>query len=85
MVLENIYARVRGRIQGNGSQRDNIVFVFKGDRKEGKRTAGMHEGAGGTRDVGFETATSQQTVPSSVIRSPAGTPFTIIWMKSSGG
>ncbi len=84
LALENMYARVRGRIQGNGSQRDNI-FVFKGDREEGKRTAGMHEGAGGTRDVGFETATSQQTVSSSVIHSPAGTPFTITWMNSSGG
>ncbi len=44
MALENMYARVRGRIQGNGSLRDNI-FVFKGNREEGKRTAGMHEGA----------------------------------------
>lgn len=44
MALENRYARVRGRIQGNGSQRDN-TFIFKGDREEGKRTAGMHEGA----------------------------------------
>ena len=38
MALENMYARVRGRIQGNGSQRDNI-FIFKGDREEGKWTA----------------------------------------------
>ena len=89
MALGNMYARVRGRIQGNGSQRDNI---FKGDREEGKRTAGMHEAAvemsgcpGGTRDVGFETATSQQTVSSSVIHSPAGVPFIIMWMNSSGG
>ena len=44
MALENMYARVRGRIQGNGSQCDNI-FIFEGDREEGKRTAGMHEGA----------------------------------------
>jgi hypothetical protein len=58
-------------------------FKFKGDW-EGKRTAGMHEGAGGTRDVGFETATSQQTVSSSVIHSPVGAPFTIIWINSSG-
>ena len=34
------------RIQGNGSQRDNI-FIFKRDREEGKRTAGMHEEMGG--------------------------------------
>ena len=32
-MLENMYARVRGRIQGNGSQRDNI-FIIKGDREE---------------------------------------------------
>jgi hypothetical protein len=81
MVLENMHARVRRRIQGNGSQRDNI-FIFKRDREEGKRTAGMHEGAGGT---GFETATSQQTVPPSVIHPPAGTPFTIIRMNPPGG
>jgi len=44
ILLENMYARVRGRIQGKDSRRDNTL-IFKGEREEGKRTAGMHEEA----------------------------------------